>query len=81
VIDKVWAFLVALPDKSFRTAVLLILLGMGYAQWSTWKAVKAVAADRAIEARVVALEKEQAIAVVRLASLEAQVKKLWERRR
>jgi hypothetical protein len=54
---------------------------MGYAQWSTWKAVKAVGADRAIEARVVAVEKEQAVTAVRIASLEAQVKKLWERRR
>jgi len=80
-LDKAWAFLIALNDKAFRTAVLLALLGMGYAQLRTWQAVKAVAADRALEARIVELEREHAVDHVRVESLERQIAKLWERRR
>jgi len=81
VIDRVWAFLIALNDKAFRTAVLLILLGMGYAQWQTWRAVKAVAADRALEARIVTLEREHAVDHEKITSLERQVSALWRRPR
>ena len=71
-LDKLWALVIDLPDRSFRAATLLCLFGLGFA--SGYFSHRTVT----LETRVVELEKQLAIDHERRNMVEWQLEELWK---